>query len=393
MAELKSIQDLDVHGKRVLVRVDFNVPMDGATITDERRIEAAVPTLEYLLDQGAGIIVASHLGRPDGKVVQEFSLAPIAEKLAEVMDRKVEFLAEAVGPEVSARASRLKPGEIIMLENLRFYPEEESNGIEFARELASFADVYIDDAFACVHRAHASIVGVPALLPHAAGFLVEEEFHTLHGLLKSPDHPFVAIIGGAKVADKFELLDSLLRLSDKIVIGGAMANTFLLAQGHSVGASICEPDLKSRVADFITKAAEQSVELVLPVDVVVAASTQKDEPVQTVQVDDIDTKDMALDLGPKTVEKIEQALAGVKSVFWNGTLGYTENEAFAAASTAVAEAIIASGAHSIIGGGDTSGFLDQYSNPAKFSFVSTGGGAALELLAGKELPGIKALQQ
>lgn len=392
MAELINLHDIEVKGKRVFLRVDFNVPMDGAKITDERRIEAAVPTIEYLLDQGAGIIVASHLGRPDGKVVPEFSLEPIADKLAEVLDRKVEFIAEAAGQVVSARAEKLKPGEIIMLENLRFYPEEESNGIDFASELASLADVYVDDAFACVHRAHASIVGVPALLPHAAGFLVEDEFHTLHGLLEKPEHPFIAIIGGAKVADKFELLESLLGLADSIVIGGAMANTFLLAQDKSVGASICEPDLKDRVKDLIVAAQKKNVELVLPTDVVVAASINKGEPTRRVSVDEIEAKDMALDLGPDTARAIAASLAGAKTVFWNGTLGYTEIEAFAKTSAAVAEAIIESGAQSIIGGGDTAGFLDQYSNPAKFGFVSTGGGAALELLAGKELPGIKALQ-
>lgn len=393
MTDLRNLHDLDVRGKRVFLRVDFNVPMDGKKITDERRIEAAVPTIEYLLDQGASIIVASHLGRPEGKVVQDFSLEPIAEKLAEVLDRNVEFLAEAVGPEVSKRASKLKPGEIIMLENLRFYPEEESNGVEFARELASLADVYIDDAFACVHRAHASIVGVAALLPSAAGFLVEEEYHTLHGLLEKPEHPFVAIIGGAKVAEKFELLESLLGLADTIVIGGAMANTFLLAHGVDVGASICEPELKARVQDLLEKAAAKQVTVILPTDVVVAASINKGEPTRTVDVHDIEAKDMALDLGPVTAKSIAAALSGAKTVFWNGTLGFTEIEAYAHASTAVAEAIIESGAQSIIGGGDTAGFLDQDSNPAKFSFVSTGGGAALELLAGKQLPGIVSLQR
>lgn len=393
MTELINLHDLNVKGQRVLVRVDFNVPMDGAKITDERRIEAAVPTIEYLLDQGASVIVASHLGRPDGKVVAELSLEPIAAKLGEVLDRKVEFIAEAVGQEVSARAKKLKPGEIIMLENLRFYPEEESNGIEFARELASLADAYVDDAFACVHRAHASIVGVPALLPHAAGFLVEEEFHTLHGLLEDPEPPFIAIIGGAKVADKFELLESLLKLVDTIVIGGAMANTFLLAQGHGVGKSICEPELKTRVAEFISQAKERGVVLVLPTDVVVAHSIAKGEPTRKVAVSEIGDADLALDLGPETAEAIEAVVSKANTVFWNGTLGYTELEVYANASTAVAQAIIQSGAKSIIGGGDTAGFLDQYSNPAKFSFVSTGGGAALELLAGKDLPGIRALQQ
>lgn len=393
MAELMNLHGMDVKGKRVLVRVDFNVPMDGTKITDERRIEAAVPTIEYLLDQGASVIVASHLGRPDGKVMAELSLEPIAAKLGEVLDRKVEFIAEAVGLEVSARAKKLKPGEIIMLENLRFYLEEESNGIEFARELASLADAYVDDAFACVHRAHASIVGVPALLPHAAGFLVEEEFHTLHGLLEKPEHPFVAIIGGAKVADKFELLESLLKLVDTIVIGGAMANTFLLAQGYSVGKSICEPELKGRVVEFISQAEERGVALVLPTDVVVAHSITKGEPTRKVAVSEIGDADLALDLGPETADAIEAVVSKANTVFWNGTLGYTELEVYANASTAVAQAIIQSGARSIIGGGDTAGFLDQYSNPAKFSFVSTGGGAALELLAGKDLPGIRALQQ
>lgn len=393
MTELMNLHGMDVKGKRVLVRVDFNVPMDGTKITDERRIEAAVPTIEYLLDQGASVIVVSHLGRPDGKVMAELSLEPIAAKLGEVLDRKVEFIAEAVGLEVSDRAKKLKPGEIIMLENLRFYPEEESNGIEFARELASLADAYVDDAFACVHRAHASIVGVPALLPHAAGFLVEEEFHTLHGLLEKPEHPFVAIIGGAKVADKFELLESLLKLVDTIVIGGAMANTFLLAQGYSVGKSICEPELKDRVAEFISQAKERGVALVLPTDVVVAHSITKGEPTRKVAVSEIGDADLALDLGPETADAIEAVVSKAKTVFWNGTLGYTELEVYANASTAVAQAIIQSGAKSIIGGGDTAGFLDQYSNPAKFSFVSTGGGAALELLAGKDLPGIRALQQ
>ncbi len=392
MVDLRNLHELEVKGQRVLLRVDFNVPMDGTKITDERRIEAAVPTIEYLIDQGASVIVASHLGRPDGKVVAELSLEPVAAKLSEILDRKVEFMAEAVGHVVATRAKKLKPGDIIMLENLRFYPEEESNGIEFARELASLADVYVGDAFACVHRAHASIVEVPALLPHAAGFLVEEEFRTLHSLLEKPEHPFVAIIGGAKVADKFELLESLLNLVDTVVIGGAMANTFLLAQGHDVGKSICEPELKARVSEFMAQAKQRGVELVLPSDVIVALTMGKGEPTRQVAVSEIGADDLALDLGPNTAAAIEQVVHDAKTVFWNGTLGYTEVDVYSNASAAVAQAIIVSGARSIIGGGDTAAFLDQYSHPARFSFVSTGGGAALELLAGKELPGIVALQ-
>jgi len=389
--KLPSVRDLKLRGKRVFDRVDFNV-VEGGKIIDEFRIEAAVPTIEYLLDQGCAVILASHNGKPKGKVVHDLSLAPVAQALAEILDRPVKFMHDCVGEDVAAAAAKLKAGQILMLENLRFHPEEEANDAHFAAELAELADVYVDDAFAAIHRAHASIVGVPAHLPHAAGLLVEEEYHTLHSLLEHPKSPFTAIIGGAKVADKLAVLENLIDRVDTLVIGGAMANTFLLAEGYEMGKSLLEPDLKADVKSIMAHAKKSGVEVILPTDLVVATEAKAHAKTSIISTDACPADQMALDIGPVSAQAIVDVIDHSRTVFWNGTLGMAELAPFARASERVARALARhKTAKSIIGGGDTTAFVDTHAMHKDFDFVSTGGGASLELLAGKQLPGIEAL--
>lgn len=389
---LPNPRDLRLKNKKVFDRVDFNVVVDGK-VNDKFRIEAAVPTIRYLLHQGCAIILASHNARPEGKVVASMSLEPVARALANILDHPVHFMHDCIGPEVSAAAQRLHSGQILLLENLRFHKEEEANDSRFAHELASLAEVYIDDAFAAVHRAHASIVGVAELLPHAAGFLVEHEYKTLHGLLEHPKRPFTAIIGGAKVSDKLEVLQNLLHKVDNLVIAGAMANTFLYAQGLKMGKSIMEPKLSSAALDIIKGAKKAGVNLILPTDLVVAKSPTAKAKSEVVSADMVPASGMALDIGPASTHAIIETIEHSRTVFWNGTLGLAELEQFAHASYKVAHALAGSRAESIIGGGDTATFIDAHKMSQKFNFVSTGGGASLELLAGKALPGIVALQR
>lgn len=390
MAELKKLEDLVVRDKRVFTRVDFNVPIHKGKVLDELRIEAAVPTIKYLISQHAKVILASHLGRPDGKPVEEYSLEPVAVLLSKLLDREVYFLHDCVGEKVQEKVMELRPGQVALLENLRFHAEEEANDPAFARQLADLAEVYVDDAFAVAHRAHASVVGIPRYLPHAAGKLLQAEVSTLSGLLEKPKHPFVAIIGGAKIADKIEFLHNLIKKADTIVLSGAMANTFLAAQGHDMRASIQDKKGYETAKEILAEAQRHHVEVILPVDVVVADSPDAHKGVAKT-VGQLDEGDMALDIGPASVTNINVAIRDAKTIFWNGTLGYTENPAFAVASTAVAQAIAATKALSIIGGGDTAGFIDGTGMHEKFGFISTGGGAALELLAGKKLPAVEAL--
>ena len=390
MIAMNRLEDLIVRDKRVLVRVDFNVPLHRGVVTDELRIEAALPTIQYLISQRAKIILASHLGRPDGKPDPRYSLEPVAVLLSKLLRREVLFLHDCVGESVREKVLQMRPGQVALLENLRFHAEEEAGDPKFARQLADLAEVYVDDAFAVAHRAHASLVGVPKLLPHAAGKLLQTEVATLSSLMTAPKKPFVAIIGGAKISDKIEFMKNLMKKADTIIISGAMANTFLAAQGHNMQASVLDKKGFTVAREILATAKHKNIEIILPVDVVVASSPTS-KRARTVTVGQLGDGDMALDIGPASTTNIHVALQDARTIFWNGTLGYTEEEAFRAASTAVAKTIASSRALSVIGGGDTVGFIDSLGMHKEFGFISTGGGAALELLAGKKLPAVMAL--
>ncbi len=393
MKKIPTLHDIDVKNKKVFLRVDFNVPLVNGKIADELRIEAAVPTIEYLLDQNAALILASHLGRPDGKKDAKFSLEPVAAALSEILDRPVEFIDDCIGEEVRQKCANLKSGQIVLLENLRFYEQEEKNDEHFARQLADLADTYVDDAFAAIHRAHASIVGVAELLPAAMGLLVQKEYETLTGLLDEPKRPFMAIIGGAKVSTKIEVLESLIKKADTIVIGGAMANTFLYALGHDMASSVLEADQVEVVKRVMTQARTAGVEIVLPVDLVVASEASDSAAARVCSLDGLSGSDKAFDVGPQTTKLIEEGVVKNTTIFWNGPLGFTEIEQFAKSSTTLAHQLTKAQAEVIIGGGDTASFIDGLGWHDKYDFVSTGGGASLELLAGKKLPGIEVLKK
>jgi phosphoglycerate kinase len=390
--KLKTVRDLDVHNKRVLVRVDYNVPISSGIVGDPLRIEGSFKTIKYLLDQGCSIVLCSHLGRPDGRVVPELSLAPVAKKASEMLNRQINFVPECVGAEVDAAARDLKPGEIILLENLRFHPEEETNDAEFAKKLAGLGEVYVDDAFAAVHRAHASTVGVTEYLESAAGLLVDEEVRQITRALEKPNKPLVAVVGGAKVSTKMDVLNNLLKYVDRLVIGGAMANTFLASQGKKIGKSKFEPDFTDEAQQIIKAADAENVELILPEDLLVAKSIEHG-PAHMAAIDDVADDDFIVDLGPKTVAKIMHPFDFHGTIIWNGPLGITEVPEFAHNSRLLADNIIESGCDCIIGGGDTAAFVDEAGLHDKFTWVSTGGGASLELMAGNELPGLKVLEK
>ncbi len=389
----KTVKDFVVKGKRVLVRVDFNVPMDAnKQITDDTRIRAAVPTIRYLLEQQAIVILASHLGRPKGEFNLKYSLAPVAERLSSLIEVPVEMAADCVGEEVKAQISRLKPGQVILLENVRFHAEEEKNDPVFAAKLAELADIYINDAFGTAHRAHASTEGVAKLLPSGAGFLLQKELEVMGKALTAPERPFTAIIGGAKVSDKIGVIDNLLDKVDSLIIGGGMANTFLQAQGHNVGKSLVEADKLELAQSLLAKAASNGVNLLLPVDLVVAERFAPDAPHKIVMVTEIPADWMALDIGPASQAAFAQVIAQAKTVLWNGPMGVFEMPAFARGTEAVAKALAVSGAISIVGGGDSVAAVEKAGLADKITHISTGGGASLEFLEGKELPGVTALQ-
>lgn len=387
----KTIRDVDLAGKKVLVRVDYNVPMDGGGITDDTRIRATLPTLRYLLEQGAAVILASHLGRPKGGPAAEFSLAPVAKRLSGLLGREVLFAADCVGAAAEGPAKALKPGQVLMLENLRFHKEEEKNDPEFARQLAALADTYVNDAFGVSHRAHASVEGITKYLPAAAGFLLEKEIDFLSRAVGDPPHPYVAIIGGAKVSDKIGVIANLLTKVDTLIIGGGMANTFLAAQGHATGKSLVEQDKIELAGSLIKEAAGRGVKLLLPADVVAADRFAADAAAKTVGVDAIPADWMALDIGPASASAFAAALAGAKLIVWNGPMGVFEMDAFAKGTVAVAAAVAASGAVSVVGGGDSVAAIEKAGLQDKISHISTGGGASLEFLEGKVLPGVAAL--
>jgi len=392
MLNKKSIKDIDVAGKKVFIRVDYNVPMDKAgNITEDTRIRATLPTLKYLLEQNAAIIIASHLGRPKGAVVPEFSLTPVAERLSTLIGKEVIVAPDCVGPEVEALAKNLKPGQILMLENLRYHKAEEKNDPEFSKQLASLADVAVNDAFGVSHRAHASVAGITAYLPAVAGLLMEKEIIFVGQTVANPVHPFVAIIGGAKVSDKIGVIENLLKKVDTLIIGGGMANTFLAAQGYNIGKSLLEADKVELAKSLIVIAKDRGVNLLLPTDVVIADKFAADAQHKAVAVNAIDSEWMALDIGPDTAEIYAKALEDAKTVVWNGPMGVFEMDAFANGTETVAKAVAASSATSIVGGGDSIAALEKTGLSDKITHISTGGGASLEFLEGKVLPGIAAL--
>ena len=388
----KSIRDIDFKGKRVFVRVDYNAPMDKAgNITDDTRIRATLPTLNFLLDQGASLVLAAHLGRPKGGPASEFSLAPVAAHLSSLMGRKVKFAADCVGPVATSAAEALQPGEVLMLENLRFHPEEEKNDPAFAKGLAELADVAVNDAFGVSHRAHASVEGITKFLPMVAGFLMEKELDFLGRAVTDPARPYAAIIGGAKVSDKIGVIANLLTKVDVLLIGGGMANTFFAAQGYSVGKSLVEPDKIPLAKDLIAQAKERGVTLLLPTDVVAADKFAADAAWRVTTVDSIGAEEMVLDIGPSTGAAFGAALSGAKTIVWNGPMGVFEMDAFAKGTEAVARAVATSNAVSIVGGGDSVAALEKVGLAGSITHISTGGGASLEFLEGKVLPGVAAL--
>lgn len=388
----KIITDVDVDKKKVFVRADFNVPLDeNGIITDDTRIQKTLPTIRYLLDHQAAVILASHLGRPKGKVVEKYSLKPVAVRLSELLGIPVQMAPDCIGVETEAMAGALQPGQVLLLENLRFHGEEEKNDPEFSRKLASLADVGINDAFGCCHRAHASVAGIAAFLPMAAGFLLEKEIRFIGGAVDHPAHPFAAIIGGAKVSDKIEVISNLLPKVDVMIIGGGMANTFLAAQGYGIGKSLVEADKIDLAKKLIAQAADEGKKLLLPVDVTVAEAFSNDAAHKVVLADAVPEGWMILDIGTKTQELFARELEPMKLIVWNGPMGVFEMENFAKGTESVARAVAHSQAVSIVGGGDSVSAVNKTGLADQISHISTGGGASLEYLEGKKLPGIESL--
>ncbi len=389
MFSKKTIRDQEYKGRRVLVRVDFNVPLDDGRVADDTRIRAALPTIQYLRDQSAKIILCSHLGRPKGKPDQKFSLRPVADYLGTLLETNVQFAEVCVGAEASEKASQLAPSQILLLENTRFHPGEKANDAGFAGELAGLADLYVNDAFGSAHRAHASTYGVAHILPGVAGFLMEKELKYLGEVLADPAHPFVAILGGAKISDKIGVVERLLDIADRLLIGGGMANTFLAAGGLDMAQSLVESDALETAKEILAASRER---MLLPVDLVVADAFGENAQFKVVPANEVPAGWQALDIGPQTVVRYEAALTGAKLVVWNGPMGVFEFEPFAKGTFAIANAVANSGAVSIVGGGDSAAAIRQAGLTEKISHVSTGGGASLEFLEGKTLPGVAALQ-
>ena len=394
---MRSIDDLDVSGQRVLVRADLNVPMSAGEITDDGRIRASVPTLSALADRGARVIVMAHLGRPKGKVVPELGLAPVATRLSELLQRPVHFSAALTGPDVQAAVTALEDGEILLLENVRFDPRETSKDREqrqrLAADLASLADAYVSDGFGVVHREQASVTDVAQLLPNAAGRLVESESRVFNRLISDPERPYAVVLGGAKVSDKLGVIGNLLSRVDRILVGGGMCFTFLAAAGHPVGDSLLEADQVETVRQVLADAADRGVEVVLPVDIVVAREFAPDAEKATVAADAIEAGWMGMDIGPRTIELFAGKLADARTVVWNGPMGVFEMPAFAAGTQAIAEALADTSSFTVIGGGDSAAAIRAFGiADDRYSHVSTGGGASLEFLEGKELPGLAVLE-
>ena len=388
----KTVRNVDVDGKRVLVRVDFNVPLKDGVVTDDTRVRAAIPTITYLKEHNAAIILMSHLGRPKGDGPEpELSLKPAADKLAELTGYDVKFVDDTYGEKAEAAVKALKPGEILVLENVRFLKAEKKNDPEVAKKLASYGDIFVLDAFGTAHRAQGSVVGPAAYIPAVAGFLLEKEVDTLTGIFADPARPFVAIVGGSKVSSKIGVLDHLIDSADTLIIGGGMAYTFFLAQGHSVGSSLKEEDWVERAGEMLKKAKAKGCKILLPIDNVVADHFGEDATGEVVDSDNIPDDRMGMDIGPKTIELYCDAVKGAKTVFWNGPMGVFEIDQFAKGTEAVARAIADSDCTSIIGGGDSVAAINKFGLASKMSWISTGGGASMELVEGKALPGVEAL--
>ena len=390
---LNTINEADLKGKRVLIRVDFNVPLKDGVVTDNTRIKAALPTIKYILDNGASLVVMTHLGRPKGQKNPAFSLAPVAAEFEKLLGKKVTLAPDVIGPEVKKEVEALKPGDVLLLENVRFYAEEEKNDEAFAKELASYGDIYCNDAFGTAHRAHASTEGVSHYLPSYAGFLIEKEVKFMAPVLENPEKPLVAIIGGSKVSSKITVLESLVRTCDTIVIGGGMAYTFDKVLGYKIGKSLVEDDYLETAKNFLEKAEAKGVKVILPVDHLAAAEFSENAAPVAVDGRNIPDDLMGMDTGPKTIEMIKDAIKSAKTVVWNGPMGVFEFEAFSKGTEEVAKALAASDAISVVGGGDSVAAINKFGLADKISHVSTGGGASLEFLEGKVLPGIKALEK
>lgn len=390
---LNTINEADLKGKRVLIRVDFNVPLKDGVVTDNTRIKAALPTIKYILDNGASLVVMTHLGRPKGQKNPAFSLAPVAAEFEKLLGKKVTLAPDVIGPEVKKEVEALKPGDVLLLENVRFYAEEEKNDEAFAKELASYGDIYCNDAFGTAHRAHASTEGVSHYLPSYAGFLIEKEVKFMAPVLENPEKPLVAIIGGSKVSSKITVLESLVRTCDTIVIGGGMAYTFDKVLGYKIGKSLVEDDYLETAKNFLEKAEAKGVKVILPVDHLAAAEFSENAAPVAVDGRNIPDDLMGMDIGPKTIDMIKDAIKSAKTVVWNGPMGVFEFEAFSKGTEEVAKALAASDAISVVGGGDSVAAINKFGLADKISHVSTGGGASLEFLEGKVLPGIKALEK
>ena len=387
----KTIEDIDVAGKKVLVRCDFNVPLKDGEITSDKRIVSSLPTIQYLLDHNAKVILCSHLGRPKGEVNPEFSLAPVAKRLSELLGKEVKMAADVVGESAQSLASSLQEGEAMLLENVRFEKGETKNDPELSKKFAALADIFVNDAFGSAHRAHCSTTGVADHLPAVCGYLIQKEISVMGGALADPKRPFVAILGGAKVSDKIGVITNLIDKVDTLIIGGGMAYTFFRALGHSIGTSICEEDKVDLAGEMMQKAKEKGVKFLIPVDNKVGKEYKPDTEAMVVDSDDLPDGWMGLDIGPRTEQLFADAIKGAGTVVWNGPMGVSEWENFASGTIAVAKAVADSGAISIIGGGDSAAAVQKLGFADKMTHISTGGGASLEFLEGKELPGIACL--
>jgi phosphoglycerate kinase len=387
-----TIEDLQIKGKRVFIRADFNVPLDdNMVITDDRRIRSTLPTINYAIDEGARVILASHLGRPKGKVEPRFSLAPVAKRLQRLLNKEVIFATDCIGPQVESLVSKMKDGDVLLLENLRFHPGEEKNEEAFAKSLARLADFYVNDAFGAAHRAHASTAGITKFLPSAAGFLLKKEIEYLKGVVDNPVRPFVAILGGAKVSGKIGVLENLADKVDKVIVGGGMAYTFIKAMGYEIGDSLVEDDMLDLAKNIMDKLKKNNVKFYLPVDSVVAQSMEPGVETKIVTTQEITKGWRALDIGPASVKLFSEALQNAKTIIWNGPMGVFEIDAFSRGTFAIAHAVSDAYALTIVGGGDTDFAVHRAGVSDAITFISTGGGASLQLLEGKDLPGISAL--